>query len=706
MPVDFTQLPDKRIGANMPELPDSQEKMLGEAYRQFPEPSSHYSSLDKLSKKTGIPEPVIARNKPKVEKIANEPDWESIPERTKKLMLSDIKLFKLAKDDYESLGALEKTYDTALAILGGGTQAVLGLGGQVVHRTPEAFATTAQYLSETVEGYTGLPAMINPLRALQYTGEYFALGRIPGTDIQTGGMSDIAEQVSEAQKILVENPDVYGETWQRLAEKGVQADEALTSALGGDLEPIAELGSDPEAWAGFIGNAAPSLYMAWKSGGSIPFIAWLEGMETATSAAEFEKQTGVKVSPGEFVQAFGQTALINSYLEKLGLDKILGAGKGTLSGFLKGALAEGGTEALQQFNANVAQWIAYNPEKELSEGVLASAMGGAGTGGPVGGITGFARKLSATPADTDVIKNAEQSIVAEQRVGAIDSLVENALVSELRQDDKASYNQSVEQILEGAQEFYLNSEDAAEFFQSNPDALDVVNANLPEVAKNVEESKSIGGDVIIPAKDYVTFLPEYHQELRDKIRVGADSMSNAEAQEWNNTYAQEFKENADKVLAQKQDDDSFEENANEVYQGIKEQIVATGRFTEDAADKYAKLHKTIAIAIADRVGTTPAEIYKTYGLEVLAPPPEAAPPPPPGEVEGVGAIFDETQYEQAVVQAEKEHAKKLRRVKVKYRETVLETGEEVEITETADKALERTTQRMESLKQMLECIRS
>ena len=200
------------------------------------------------------------------------------------------------------------------------------------------------------------------------------------------GMTTAADAVRDSARKLAEDPATFGETFQRTMQKGAQADEAFSAALGGDFEPLSNVVTDPEAWSGFIGQAAPSLFLAYKSGGSIPFIAWLESMEVANDVAEFEKETGQRIDPQLFMQATAQVAVINTALEKFGLDKVFGqSGKGVLSSILKGALVEGGTEGLQQFNTNVAAMLAYDPSRDLGEGVLGSIMGGVGTHGLMSG---------------------------------------------------------------------------------------------------------------------------------------------------------------------------------------------------------------------------------------------------------------------------------------------------------------------------------
>jgi hypothetical protein len=480
--------------------------------------------------------------------------------------------------------------------------------------------------------------MFDPIRAVQYSAEYFARGRIPGTGIQTGGMTDIGHRIGEAQKILTEESETFG----RMAEKGQQADEALNELLAGNVGPIGNIITDPEAWAGFIGQAAPSLYTAYKSGGSIPFMAWLEGMEASGSALEFEQRTGQRLSPEQFSQAVAQTAIVNSLLEKYGLDKVLGApGEKILSSAIKGGLTEGGTEALQQFNGNVAAYVAYDPEQSLTEGVLGSAMGGVGTGAPGGAMSGIARKVSRqTAAGEKATQNAE----------AMATVAEAAVNSKLRQRDKEAFAEVMNQLLgDEAEDVYLAGDAAKEFFQSEPEALEEAAKSVPTLTESIKEALETGGDVVISAKDYITYFAEYHETLADKIRIGAEGASLQDVEQWKEKDSELFKEEADRILQEREQ----QTGADQVRQSIKDEITATGRFTGDVADKYAVLHGAFATAMGERLGMKPEEVYDQYGLRVRVPPPAAELTPPPGEVVRAGGALLEQQtlFQEAVDEA-------------------------------------------------------
>lgn len=258
---------------------------------------------------------------------------------------------------------LEKTTTIPKAFGGAAAQATLGMS-ESIFRTPDAVARHYDALVESGR------AMGVPDWALPKTEELY----VPDAINLRKHANVVADEISKSQKILVENFDPF----KALAAKSKKADTAFKQALDGDTEKLQDVLMDPVAWAGFIGNAAPSLYAALKSGGSPAFIAWMEGMEVSNDAADFEKQTGKKINDQEFARSQILVMGVNTWLEKLGLDKITNA-KG-LFGAVGAAITEGTTEGLQELTQNIAKKMGWRPEQSLAEGILPSIMGGSGTG--------------------------------------------------------------------------------------------------------------------------------------------------------------------------------------------------------------------------------------------------------------------------------------------------------------------------------------
>ena len=572
-------------------------------------PDSH-AQTQKSAKKLGVPIDMAERNPDEINGIVNRNDIYSKLQDTEfvKKAFEDPNFASIAHDDVDALSKFENTVK-ALGV--GGTQATIGVA-ESIWRTPEAIGRVSDAINQGL-GINKLSATLKGMGAPDWlTGtknpalELLSRGIDVG-DAHLAGTSNVADAVGRSTEILGEEFESFG----RIAEKGRAADLAFTAALKGDLAPLADIVTDPEAWAGFIGQAAPSLYMAYKSGGSIPFIAWLESMEVANDAADFEKRTGQKIDPVEFTQAAAQVALVNSFLEKLGLDKVFGqAGKGKLTSLITGAVTEGATEGLQQFNTNVAEYLTFDPNKKLSEGILGSVMGGMGAGGPSGVASAMGR---ASGPNSEFAQRLTKSQKAFDDQAKMDAAVESVMEVKTKQRKPEAVKEFVDNILGAESEVFIPAEDADVFFQSHPEIME----NLPpEIAESIQESIVTGGDVSITKSDYLTYLSEFHEELSDSLRNDMDGMTAKEAGEWVEQGNEQFEVEAERILAEQEMESEFRTQAENVASKIKEQIVQTGRFTEEAAEKYSQLHKAFAVTVAERLNKTPEQVYQDLGLRI------------------------------------------------------------------------------------------
>ena len=292
--------------------------------------------------------------------------------------LSDLDLEGMVPFEEETT-LLEDAADIAKVGGAGITNALLGMG-ESIWRTPDMLKRGYGALHSMITG-TELPDEYNPI---SYISEGFAIG-----DYKIEGTTGLAERIGSSVQTLPE----MSQTFADVAEAGVNADKAFNEALGGEFTKLGQVVKDPKAWSGFIGQAVPSLFAAWKSGGSMTFMAWLEGMEQAGSAAEFEKVTGQKIDDETYTTSVLATGMVNGALEKMGLESIL-KGKGSLARqFFGGMTGEAATEGAQSFSGNLISRL-YDKDASLTEGILPGMMGGAGTGGPAGFMSGVVNKMT------------------------------------------------------------------------------------------------------------------------------------------------------------------------------------------------------------------------------------------------------------------------------------------------------------------------
>ena len=292
--------------------------------------------------------------------------------------LSDLDLEGMVPFEEETT-LLEDAADIAKVGGAGITNALLSMG-ESIWRTPDMLKRGYGALHSMITG-TELPDEYNPI---SYISEGFSIG-----DYKIEGTTGLAERIGTSVQTLPE----MSQTFADVAEAGINADKAFNEALGGEFTRLGQVVKDPKAWSGFIGQAVPSLFAAWKSGGSMTFMAWLEGMEQAGSAAEFEKVTGQKIDDETYTASVLATGMVNGALEKMGLESIL-KGKGSLTRqFFGGMTGEAATEGAQSFSGNLISRL-YDKDASLTEGILPGMMGGAGTGGPAGFMSGVVNKMA------------------------------------------------------------------------------------------------------------------------------------------------------------------------------------------------------------------------------------------------------------------------------------------------------------------------
>lgn len=393
----------------------------------------------------------------------------------------------------------------------------------------------------------------------------------------------------------------------RLQEKARFADAAFDKALDGDFGDLAVVFTDVEALAGFVSQAIPSLAASYLSGGSLTVIATMEALEVSADAAEFEERTGQEIDPIAFTQAFVQVGLINGFLEKLGMEKVFkNFGKTKLSGFIRGAISEGGTEGLQALDTNVAIWAAYNREKDLTGGILPGMIGGMGAGGG-GGILSAMGQASG-PGSVYAKELAEAQKALDSFVN-LNEAVDAVLNTKTLTRKKELIKEHLEGVLGTDAEVHIPADVANTLFQN-----ELLNEMPDDIKNDIKEAIETGADVAIRTSDYLTYLSEHHEEISESLRNDLDGMTAQEANEFVDADQEaQLYEKADEILNTIDVENEFQLSADKVSEAVKSQLT---QFTPETAEQYASLHKAFSIVMADRLGITPEQVYERFGLKV------------------------------------------------------------------------------------------
>lgn len=594
---------------NDPVAGPSTKEVLSTAVKVNPDQAARAA---RLAKTYQAPQDVLVRNLQNVELIdaVNKADQrlQTSPKLAEYMRNSPF-VAQQAHDDIEPLARIESNMAAVGAAAAG--RGVLSIS-ESIWRTPDAAQRVVGYVASLPE-QLGLPRYLNPIRGVQDAIRFFSEGQLPVGPKLFAGTTDVADRISDASNLLSDDPETFGSAFADVNTLAKNTDQALTTLIEtGDPQQLGQVLTSPEYWAAAIGQAAPSLAMALYSGGAPAFLAWMEGMEQASSAADFEQRTGVAVSDAEFVQATAQTALINAWLEKAGLDRILGAqGKG-LSGVLKAALAEGTTEALQEINQNLSAMLSYDEGRELLQGAVMAFMGGAGSGGGVSATSQAAGVLQER-----LSARQREEADAQRRATQLQEALALAAQSKLRERNPETFQQLVQQMAEqteGApQSVFI---DAQVLLQSaTPEQLAQL---LPSTAEQLQEAAATNSMIEVPIAEALTNLPgtPLEQVFLQNARANESALSLAEAQQAAD-QAQEFlKQEADRVMQEAADQDAWVASVEKIKTTLLEQLNTAGRFTPDVNEAYATLVGQFFSVMAARTGTTPEALYARYPLRV------------------------------------------------------------------------------------------
>ena len=232
---------------------------------------------------------------------------------------------------------------------------------------------------------------------------------------------------------------------------------------------------------------------------------------------------------------------------------------------------------------------------------------------------GKGMSLLALPgASVSFIGDSKRAGNARKNSEFMQSLGDAALATKTRERAPDAFERYVKAITEDGpvEEVYIDAGKLVHYFQSqNIDAIEI-----PGLTEQLNEALERGGDVRIPLDQYTSKIAstEHHEELKNHIKFDPDDMTLIEAEQWQSNQAEQFKVDAEKIMAEKEGDVAFLDSAEQVHDDIKAQILKTGRFDDSVADKYAALHQAFAVSMSEKMGLQPHEVYEQYGLKVRA----------------------------------------------------------------------------------------
>lgn len=554
-------------------------KSLFEAIKVNPD---QYAQAKQVGAATGVPAPIAARNMDTVGTTAKLNDYDQLLDSSPKLAsaLTDPEFAKVAHDDTGNASAVEHS----LGFLGRAARTL----GAVPYDITKGLLGTVEF------GYRAESDLLDPLVRPSPTLSDLVSGNKP-----KGPLEKIADYLK------------YLRVGQQNVGNIVQGDTSKAGPIEGQvLSGVRGAGQMLPALAAGVATGNPEL--------TIAMMATQQGGESAAQSMDAGRTTG---QTGQY--ALSQAT--NAYLfGKLPVGKLLGDLNAN-TGFVK-TLGHNLATLIpanlgQTLTSNLIDWANLNPDKSFDEflseqpeamknAVIQAATMSVVTVGASQAVQTVSNRFAAK---TDAANQATQD------GQTLETLTNTAADSKIRERDPASFRQFVEQANSDGpvQDIYIDGKTLAQTLQQakvQPDQLS------PSVAEQLTKAVQTGGDVRIPLGEYSSQIAgqDYAQALLPHLRTSPDAMSSAQAQDFYQNHAEQFKAEADKQIAETNDNTEFNQSAGRVEGKVLDQLVHANRFTPDVNQAYASMTKDFYATQADKLGVSPEEMHRRYPLNIRA----------------------------------------------------------------------------------------
>ena len=561
-----------------------------------------------LSKRTGLPQDVVARNLAEVQQRTRIADLDEATKSSPVLrqqMRDRFDVAQQAHDDVAPLSSME-------SLLG-------SLKDRTLLGTAKDVGVTA------LKGAIGLPQSIVGLADI-FTGGY------AGKLVQNAGI-----RFADAQDIL---DKMYSPAQQR-SNAAVQEAQGFVDTLGAMLQ-------NPSTIATTVGESVPQMLGGAAAGRTLitlaPKIApWLaaalgEGLMGAGSSAEqtrqesddgllSAKQVFASVMSGAGTALFGavggRTAQrlglgdIDTVLVQRGVDAASAATlkQGFVAAIVKSGISEGIFEELPQ-SVQEQLWQNWATDKPLGQGVgKAAAQGmlaGLSMGSGFQAVSEAARSLQSR-LDEREQKNAEATAYAAKLAEAMNA----AASSKLRERNPETFRELADQMAQredgSPNTIFI---DAQVLAQAGPEAIQA----LPSVAAQLNDALATNSMVEIPLAEALTVAPgtPLDQVFLQNARATQDSLSLEEAKAASEQKTEFLKNESERVMQQAADQQAWQQEVEQVKAQVKGGLDAIGRFSADVNEAYATLQSQFFSAMSSRLGMTPKALFDKYQLTIAS----------------------------------------------------------------------------------------
>lgn len=347
-------------------------------------------------------------------------------------------------------------------------------------------------------------------------------------------------------------------------------------------------------------STAPALFFAGLNTGAPSYSKYINRGGTRTEAA-----IGATAEAG--VEILTELAPMGFIVNKFG--------KVGMKDFVAGLIGRDlPTEQIATIAQDAIDTAIANPDKtwqqyaqERPDAAYQTLIATLTQAGVMGTVSTVANRLS---------REENKAQQAEQGAQALQDIVKLAEASKVRQRSPEAFAQFAQSLTEeGVPNLYL---DAKVLMQS--ENFQAIAEALPSVAEQIEEASVRGGDILVPTQEFISAVPgsEFAQEVIDMARTSPEAMSANEGRTFMQERGTELQTQIEEAVTAQQENDAWVQQRDQLQTDFATQLNSVKRFTPDANQQYASLLANFYSVQASRLGTTPQELAKRYGLVTKA----------------------------------------------------------------------------------------
>lgn len=556
-----------------------------------------------LSKRTGIPADVVARNLQDVELQDAVTRADAVLQTSPIIArrMREKPLFaKVAHDDLEQLAEVEGAFARTLkniprsiaAAFPGAGAGLYGVAAAPLEAAGQAFGAAEDALADLMGAPRGMTRNVG-----EVAGEFLLKQQRTAKSVE----KSVAPQISDDTGIIERG--IYG---------GVQSATQTAITL-----PLALRQGGEKAVLGILGAI---------TGGRSYGQAREKGVDPATAAVY-----GVS------------DAVIEVATERIPVARLLGDIKGGTS-FAKTLARQVAAEVPGEQVATILQdmneWAVVNPDKPFSQYLVERPSRAAET--LVATIVGSSIQASAGYTISDVTgrvaERAQKAQQAEQTSQGIQEILGAVTNSKLAKRDPAALAETVQELADdaGVSEVYVDAQAFAEALRQSA----VLKDSMPESLAQLEEALQTGGDIAVPMGELAAIAGTPAAEnIVPFVRRSPDGLTATEAQQLGEQEAEQMRQEAETILSSAEQQSAAQASAEAVRANVFDQLTKAGRFTEDVNTAYANFVRDFYATQSQRLGTTAEDLFQQYPLRIVAESP-VGPVLNQGETDPAGTLLE------------------------------------------------------------------